>query len=173
MPYSSKLSRIKLFAQKLYEFTIYINKINQYIFELDINGSILKNKFFRSKDAFNNLYAQIKENNIKLSNKHNEAIEKINNQISSATIKILEPKISSLNSEYIDNIINKIIGTYKLISGTVQISMIIRNLINQLSINRAVNKDLNYQLGIAEREYLEGKYASSLNAIIQYLEGEA
>lgn len=173
IPFSSKLSRMKLFSQKLNEFIDYINKINKYIFELDINGAMLKNKFSRATSAFNDLSAKIKEKNIRLSKKEIDSIEKIYEQISLSNSKILNNNITNEDVEYIKNTINNIILTYKLIGGTVQIVEIINSLINNLSIDRAINKDLNYQIGIAEREYLEGKYASSLNAIIQYLEGVA
>ena len=173
IPFSSKLSRMKLFSQKLYEFIIYLNKINEYIFELDISRSILKNKFFRAKNAFNNLLFQIKDKSIKIDKKLLESTQEVSQQIFLATEKIIEPKISSSNVEYIENVINNIIHTYKLIAGTIEISNIIKNLINKLSIDRAINNDLNYQLGIAEKEYLEGKYTSSLNSIIQHLERTA
>lgn len=170
IPYSSKVSRMKTLLNKNLILTQKMNDALQFIWSINIESSILKNKFRKSEAAINEVLANMKKQNISLSNEQKEAYNSIAEKID-ITSKALDNQIVNKElQQQIDELMKNTTSFYKVVSGDIQIAEIVMNLIKELSPRRAVNARLNIALNTAEKSYLEGKYPHALNTIITELE---
>ena len=170
LSYSSKTSRIKIILNETLNFIKKINEVEGLVWNLNSKGVMTRNKLNRTVHALNGLVASLKENRIKMSNKNENALKTINDEIKICMTTIESPKITLEQEEKINNLLKRISDIYIVLSGDLQMAELARELIKKLSPNRSSNSSLNFSLTTAENEYLSGRYDSSLNAIIAWME---
>lgn len=170
IPYSSKVSRMKLLLNKD---SIFIEKLNEILLQLwsvNIESSIIKNKFKKSEVAINEVLANIKKQNISLTVEQEGEYNIISEKINRISFYIEKGLINKKVKDDVEDLMKNTASFYNVINGNIQIAEIVSNLIKEFAPIRATNQKLNFALNAAERSYLEGKYAQSLNVIITELE---
>ena len=170
LSYSSKTSRIKIILNETLGFIRKINEVETLVWNLNSKGIIIKNKFNRTVHALNGLVASLKENRIKMSTKNSKSLKNINDEIKTCMVN-MEKEIPMANQEEtINDLLKRISDLFVILSGDLQMAELARELIKKLSPNRSSDSSLNFSLTTAENEYLSGRYDSSLNAIIAWME---
>ena len=129
----------------------------------------MKNKFKRSEAALHEIIAISKNEDIKLSKKElenfNQFIHEKTNIINSIKVKGFNPIIS----KKINSFSEKIHAFYASVNGQAQIAIHVKNMLSELSHQRALDFQLNLTLQESEKNCLDGKYAEALNSIIRFL----
>lgn len=166
--YSAKAQRMKMVLDEAMQVTKYLNEFVEMLWNLNLTESLTKNKFKRSEAAMNELVANIKRENIKLSQKEKEEFEKLLASKSFIADKI-GGNINKDTIEAVDKFSNKVINLYSIINGNAQIAMHIKNMLKELAPERSMNTQLNVNLQMVERDFLDGKYDAALNLIIETL----
>ncbi|MCP4336790.1 MAG: hypothetical protein GY679_02990 [Mycoplasma sp.] len=167
IPYTSRLSRMKILLNK----NIYINSIMNNIYELILEGEEIKrrvkNHFLQSEQALINLRAQSLDKKIMLSPKEKNQLNDLNEQKGMLKKEILAIPFNLKKSESLANsLIENTSNYYKIVGGKIEMANMAMNLIKEFSNSRALDGKLNIILIQAEQNYLAGKYAESLNLII-------
>ena len=170
LSYSSKTSRIKIVLNETISFIKKINEVEELIWNLNSKDVMTMNKFNRTVTALSSLSASLKENRIKISDKNAITLKNINDEIKDSVSIVESSKISKDQEQSINNLLKRISDVYVVLSGDLQMAELARELIKKLSPNRSSNASLNFSLTTAENEYLSGRYDSSLNAIIAWME---
>lgn len=170
IPYSSKVSKMKMLLQRVQIFIEKLNEVLQHLWSVNIESSIIKNKFRKSEAAINEILANLKKQNVKLSSTEKIQYDSISGSLNNISKNIESGKISKELKDQVDQLMANTTSFYKVVGGNIQIAEIVENLIKELSPKRATDTKLNVSLNSAEKAYLEGKYAHALNTIITELE---
>lgn len=170
IPFSSKMHRSKILVQATTEFTIKINEILQLLWVVNIDASILRNKFKQVEAAINELISNIKRQNILLSLEDQANINSLSEKIDILANKIKTDSIPKEVSNEVSLLVTNTVSLYKTISSKIQISEMVANVIREFSPRRALSEKINYSLIQAEKLYLDGKYAEALNVVVTELE---
>ncbi|NQZ65712.1 MAG: hypothetical protein HRT99_00655 [Mycoplasmatales bacterium] len=169
-PYSSKISRMKLLLKKLNLFVLKMNEMLTHLWSINIEASLIKNKFKKSEAALNEVLANMKPHNVKLVNDQKNEYEYLSNMVNSIAERIKERRYDKELKNETEELMKLTSKFYMAVSGNIQIAEIASNLIKELAPLRAGDTRLNIVLNSSERAYLEGKYAHALNTIITELE---
>ena len=169
IPYSSKITRIKELLDNSNLLISSINQTFENIWILDIESTVLKNKFKKYETALNEINSNIKTFDIILSSKildQKNNVEKLTFEISKL---VYNNQFNNLLKEKLNLLVANISNLYSVVNGNIQLAEITKNLINFLAPKRSLNSELHANLNLIENHYLMGKYALSLNLIIEEL----
>lgn len=170
IPFSSKMQRSKMLVQATIEFTNKINEIMQLLWVVNIEASLLRNKFKQVEAAINELLSNVKRQNILLTQIDQKNFDALSNKINELAEKITVDNIPKEVSDDVSLLVKNAISFYKSMSSKIQIAEMVANVIREFSPRRALDEKINYSLMQAEKLYLEGKYAEALNAVVTELE---
>ena len=137
---------------------------------MNVESSIIRNKFMKSEASINEILANLNKQNVHLSQGEKEQYKDISELINKLSQAIKNRIFNKNIREEVDNLMRKSASFYKIVGGNIRIAEITTNLIKELAPERATDAKLNVALNTAERLYLDGKYAEALNLIIQELE---
>ena len=172
IPFSSKINRMKMLLQKMSAFVELLNDALYQTWSINIESSIVKNKFMRSEAAINEILSNIRKNEIIMSDRQKKDYDYISSKMNEIAIEIENDKINKETTKKVKELMENVSSFYSYMAGDLQIAEIVRNLISELSPKRASNERLNVTLNSVERAYLDGDYANALNIIISELEKE-
>lgn len=170
IPYSSKLSRMKILMQKNSLLILNINEILEYLWSINIEESLIKNKFSKSESAVNEILANMKKSNVKFVGEQKDEYEYLSKNINYISEKIQLSQYDKDLRDETNNLMESTSTFYMAVNGNIQIAEISSNLIKEFAPLRATDARLNIMLSNSERSYLEGEYAHALNTIIEELE---
>lgn len=170
IPFSSKVARMKRIINKLIIFIDNINEALKLIWATNVESSQYTNKYRKSEAAINEILSNLRKENLRLSTEEEEAYEDISNSLSNISSSIENNQVSREIKEEVKQLMQKTSSFYEVVGGNLQIAEMARNLIKDLSPQRALNARLNAALNNSEKCYLEGNYGQSLNIIITELE---
>ncbi len=170
VPYSSKLNIMKLLLNKLNIFVSKNNEIINLIWSMNMETSMIKNKFKKSETALNEILANMKTHNVKLVKNQEQEYEYLYEIVNSVAEKIKNQAYDKELKNKVEELMKLTSKFYTAVNGNIQIAEIASNLIKEFAPLRATDTRLNIVLNNSERTYLEGKYAHSLNIIIRELE---
>ncbi len=169
IPFSSKLSKLKIMMNLLLKFVELENQVEKIIWLYNVESIIFKNKFQKLESAVNEIIVNMRNNNIIVSPENESNLELITQQIVFIGEAIYKDKLTSQVKEKIDNLVEKVTHLYSAVGGELQIAEITKNMINELTKRRSVDARLGYVLNMAEKDYMVGKYTEALNNIITFL----
>lgn len=164
--FSAKAQRMKMVLDQTHSMTEMMNVFIEMLWNINLTESLTRNKFKRSEAAINELVANIKRENIKLSPKEKEEFDKLVDEKSKIANRI-GGNINKEIIEYVDKFSTKVVNLYSIINGNAQIAMHIKNMLAELAPQRSSNPRLNVNLNLVEREFMDGKYDAALNLIIE------
>ena len=170
--YSSKVSRMKIISFSLINMLDKLNEIIQSIWTYNVENSILKNKLRKCESAINEILANLKLQNVKLTDIEKDEHKHISNKMNSLSDIIENDIINRDAMNEANDLVRQTTSFYNSINGKIQIAEMVNNLIQELAPKRALDAKLNITLNNAEKAYLEGDYAKSLNTIIEEMEGD-
>lgn len=170
VPYSAKVSRMKLIIQKSKKTTVDINKLITKLWSINLDESMIKNKFTKSEAAINELIANIKKEDIQLSMDEQREFQKIMVAKSEIAKSLSSEVMNKDLTRKVDGFVKNVTTFYTLINGNAQIASHVKNLLQELAPRRVMDEQMNLTLQIVERNYLEGKYAEALNNIIEVIQ---
>ena len=170
IPFSAKMSKVKLLANKTNEFIETLNIAIKGIWEQNIEVANVKNKYIKSNAAINELLANINSKSLILKPKKAELLKTIEKRINDIALKINSNAIDDELRSTVEVVMDNTTKLYSSAMGDIMIADITSNLINDLAPERALDNSLNFSLNKAERQYIDGKYSESLNIIISELE---
>lgn len=170
IPYSAKVARMKLIVQKAKQATKEINLLIEELWSINLEESMIKNKFTKSEAAINELIANIKREHIQLTIKEQREFQRLTLTKSEISKQLTAEVISKDLMRKVDEFATKVTTFYTLINGNAQIAIHIKNLLKELAPRRTMDEQLNINLQIAEKNYLEGKYGEALNRIIELIQ---
>ncbi len=167
IPYTSRLSRMKIILNKTIFISNMMNNIYELIWEDDVILKTVKNQFLQIEQALISLRAQTIEKNILILEKEKNQLEDIYALKQQLKKQISEKPFNAKQSQEIsEKLITDTTDYYKIVGGKIEMATIAMNLIKEFSTSRALDSKLNVTLSQAEQNYLAGKYAASLNLII-------
>lgn len=114
--------------------------------------------------------ANIKRQNILVSNKERAHLDDIIKKMQHIAPKLSDQKVTKETSEEVNLLVVNAITLYKTLSTNIQIAEMAANTIREFSPQRALSEKLNFALSNSEKLYLEGKYAESLNTLLVEIE---
>jgi two-component sensor histidine kinase len=117
----------------------------------------------------NEINFNIKTYDIFLTEKVQKQKDRIENLILNISKKIHNNQINDELNGKLKLLTSNTSTLYSVVMGDVQLAEITKNLINYLGPKRSLNNELHLNLNKIENLYLEGKYAISLNLIIDEL----
>lgn len=168
--YSSKLERTRSLVQYTLEFTNKMNDIMQMLWAINIESSLLRNKFKRAEAAVNEVLANIKRQNIIISKDAKKHLDEIIENLTIVAGKLSDDNISKDVASEIDDLVVKATTLYKSLSTNIQIAEMTANAIREFSPRRALDDKINFALIQAEKLYLDGQYPEALNTLLVELE---
>lgn len=168
--YSSKLERSRSLVQYTLEFTNKMNEIMQMLWTINIESSLLRNKFKRAEAAINEVLANIKRQNIIISKEEKSHLDEIIQSMTNVATKLTDENISKEVASEIDSMVTKSATLYKSLSTNIQIAEMTANAIREYSPQRALDEKINFALMQSEKLYLEGQYPEALNTLLVELE---
>ncbi|RTZ68955.1 MAG: hypothetical protein DSZ21_00790 [Tenericutes bacterium] len=148
-----------------------LNEMNSQIYLMNIEKSIAINKYKRLESALNSIVANSKTQNIKMSIDELKEHKRITKLMQDISIKISAETIGKDVMKELSSIEKIVADYYKVLSGKIELAIMINNLFNEYAPERVLSDSLNASFNIAEKEYLEGNYAASLNRLLRALEG--
>ncbi len=148
-----------------------LNEMNSQIYLMNIEKSIAINKYKRLESALNSIVANSKTQNIKMSIDELKEHKRITKLMHDISIKISAETIGKDVMKELSSIEKIVADYYKILSGKIELAIMINNLFNEYAPERVLSDSLNASFNIAEKEYLEGNYAASLNRLLRALEG--
>lgn len=161
-----KIEGLDFLVRKTKNLTVLLNDLMKIVWTINIEEIRAKNTFKRSESALHEVVANIKKYKVFL--KKNEQ-EELNNLVEIKTNLSDQILSGNINKELINKInafSTKATTFYTLVMGNVQIAIHTVNMLKELAPERSHDHKLNVALQNAEREYLDGDYAQSLNNII-------
>ncbi len=168
IPYTSKLSRMKIILNKSITQTLVMNDIYKRLWEDDSIKLTVQNQFLQIEQALISLRSQVIEKSIVLSHTEEQQLASIYE--SKREIKELLSTIpfnAKLATSKSQMLVDNVSTYYKVVGGKLEMSNIISNLIKEFSSTRALNNKLNISFAQSEKDYLSGDYAASLNMLIE------
>ena len=130
---------------------------------------MIKNKFTKSEAAINELIANIKREHIQLNIKEQREFQRLTLTKSEISKQLTAEVISKDLMRKVDEFATKVTTFYTLINGNAQIAIHIKNLLKELAPRRTMDEQLNINLQIVEKNYLEVKYGEALNRVIDLI----
>lgn len=169
IPFSSKLSKLKIMMNLLLQFVDLENNVESIIWLYNVESIIFKNKFQKIESAINEIIVNMRSNNIVVSVENENNLHLINKQIAVIAQAIYKDELTMPIKDKIDNLVEKVTHLYSAIGGDLQIAEMTKNMINELTKRRSNDERLGYVLNMAEKDYMVGKYTEALNNIITFL----
>ncbi|WP_168388332.1 septation ring formation regulator EzrA [Mycoplasma marinum] len=171
IPYTSKLSRMKILLNKNISAIKLMNSIYELIWRDDIAKRTVQNQFMQVEHALISLRAKVIDKNILLSIAEEQQLQDIEEtKVLLKTTLTNEPFNSNVAKQQVRRLIENVTSYYKVVGGKIAMARMVRNLIKEFAPNRAMNAKLNISLVQAEKQYLAGEYASSLRIAIDAIE---
>ena len=170
IPYSSKIARLKSLMQKVNELKQLINSAIEIVWTLNMRHLIVKNKFRKSESALNEIIANTKKYKITITPEEQGRFDDILKSISEIATDISKDNITNEVAKEVDDLSTKITSYYEAVGGKIEMVLMIKNLLNELSKERAIDDKLNYELIRTEKQFLDGQYTGALNTIVLFLE---
>ena len=161
-----KVEGMDFLVRKAKNLTILLNDLMKMIWSMNIEEIRAKNTFKRSESALHEVVANIKKYKVFLKQNEQEELNKLVQMKTNLSDLILSGNINKELINKINIFSTKTTTFYTLVMGNVQIAIHTVNMLKELAPERSQDHKLNVALQIAEREYLDGDYAQSLNNII-------
>ena len=172
IPNSAKLISTKTIINANKTLINSLNEMYSQIYLSNIEKSIAVNKYKRLEAALNSIVANSKTNNIKRTIEELKEHKRIMDRMQKISRKLSRETIGKETMKELSSIEILVADYYKALAGKIELAIMINNLFIEYAHERALNNSLNASFNIAEKEYLQGNYAASLNQILSTLERE-
>ncbi len=171
IPFTSKLSRMKILLNKNISAVNMMNDLYELLWRDDLTKRTVQNKYMQAEHALISLRAKVIDSNILLSSNEEKQLIEIEEtkELLKQTLSIA-PFNAKKAEQHSKNLMENVASYYKVVGGKIEMSKMIRNLIKEFAPNRAMDAKLNIAFVQGEKQFLAGKYASSLRITIDAVE---
>lgn len=168
--FSKKLQKMKSIINKNKGCMNLINEVIKHIWSLDIEASMIKNKYSKFESAINEILSNTKQMKMKLNPELKDEYQYISEKMSRITRKLDNDFITEDLKQEVEDLSKKVSSFYSIVNGNLQISEIFNNLMQEFGSIRRIDPKMNSAFLHAEHEFLDGNYSNALNLLISSIE---